>query len=352
MNKTNKQNPEIRQDCLKACQGQPDVRTKLSRQHIAVTGGTGFLGTWLAETVAALNDEYKLGITLDLYARNINEWQLKFPYLSCRAEIKANSQDVRSSFEFAKTTTMVIHAAGIPNNRVHSSDPLRVHQTTISGINNALDAALKLDNLVRFINVSSCLVAGTPLRAGAITENDYFPMRPGVLSTVYADAKRTAEALASVYRSQFRLPISTVRPFTLTGVYQELDRPWAINNFMRDVLIENNIRIHGDGTARRSYLYGSDAAWWILAALAKGADGEAYNLGSAKAVSHLELVELIGSHKSPKPRIVLNTSPSKKIGFDDLFPDISKTEKLLGVSQTCSLEQLISKTYQWFSQPL
>jgi len=348
---TSKQVLEIRQDCLVACQGQPDVRAKLARQHIAITGGTGFLGTWLAETVAVLNDEYKLGITLDLYARNINEWQRKLPHLAARTDINANSQDVRSSFEFAKTTTMVIHAAGIPNNRVHSSDPLRVHQTTIAGMTNALDAAVKLDNLVRFVNVSSCLVTGTPLRAGAITERDYFPLPSGVLNTVYADAKRAAEMLASIYRSQFRLPITTVRPFTLTGAYQELDRPWAINNFMRDVLTENQIRIHGAGTARRSYLYGSDAAWWTLAALAKGVDGEAYNLGSAKAVSHLELVELIGTLKSPKPRIVLNTLPSKNSAFDDLFPDISKTEQRFGVSQTCPIDKLISKTYQWFSKP-
>ena len=65
---------EIRQDCLLACAAQPEVRSKLGFQHIAVTGGTGFLGSWIAETVAAHNDEHRLGITLDLYARNINDW--------------------------------------------------------------------------------------------------------------------------------------------------------------------------------------------------------------------------------------------------------------------------------------
>ena len=346
---SDKQNMEIRQDCLMACRSQPEVHAKLARQHIVVTGGTGFLGTWLAEMVAALNDEYKLGITLDLYARYVGEWQQKRPHLSKRADIRLRSQDVRSSFEFAKSTSLVIHAAGIPNNRVHASDPLRVHQTTVAGINNTLVAASQLDGLIRFVNVSSCLVAGTPQRPGAITENDCFPIPSGALHMVYADAKRAAEMLAAIYRSQFRLPISTVRPFTLTGAYQELDRPWAINNFMRDVLTGNEIRIHGDGTARRSYLYGSDAAWWTLVALVKGVDGEIYNLGSAKPVSHLELVQLIGEHKSPKPQVVLNTSPARQSRSDDLFPDVSSTEKRLGVSQTCHLEQAIAKTYQWFA---
>jgi nucleoside-diphosphate-sugar epimerase len=342
---------EMRQDCLAACADQPQVRAGLARQHIAVTGGTGFLGSWIAEMVAALNDEYRLGITLDLFARNIGEWPGKYPHLAGRLDIRLRSQDVRSPFEFARNTSFVIHAAGVPNNRVHSSDPLRVHQTTVGGLGNALDAAAQLDGLRRFVNVSSCMVAGVPQRPGALSETDSFPIPAGALHCVYTDAKRAAESVAAIYRSQFRLPISTVRPFTLTGAYQELDRPWAINNFLRDVLTGSEIRIHGDGSARRSYLYGSDAAWWTLAALVGGADGEVYNLGSAKAVSHLELVGLIGERVLPRPRYALNTSPARRQMQDDLYPDISATVRRLGVAQTCTLEQTIDKTYRWFAEP-
>jgi dTDP-glucose 4,6-dehydratase len=343
---------DMRQDCLAACADQPEVRAALARQHLAVTGGTGFLGTWIAEMVAALNDQYQLGITLDLYARNVTEWPQQYPHLAGRLDIRLRSQDVRSPFEFAKNTSYIVHAAGIPNNRVHSSDPLRVHQTTVAGITNALEAACQLDGLRRFINVSSCLVAGAPTRSGALTETDYFPIPSGQLHTVYIDAKRSAEMLASIYRSQYRLPISTVRPFTLTGAYQQLDRPWAINNFLRDVLTGGEIRIHGDGSARRSYLYGSDAAWWTLAALVKGVDGEVYNLGSAEPVTHLELVQLIGERVLPRPRVVLNTAPARQQRQqDDLYPDVTATVRRLGVRQTCSLQQAIDKTYRWFAAP-
>lgn len=340
---------EIRQDCLTACAAQHDVRSKLGFQHITVTGGTGFLGTWIAEMVAALNDEHRLGITLDLYARNINDWMQKYPHLSDRGDIHLKSQDVRSPFEFARNTNFVVHAAGIPNNRVHASDPLRVHQTTILGLNNALDAATQLDNLTRFLNVSSCLVSGTPNRPGALTETEYFPIPCSQIHRVYVEAKRAAENLAAIYRSQFRMPVSTIRPFTFAGPYQELDRPWAINNFMRDVLTGSDIRIHGNGNARRSYLYGSDAAWWTLAALVNGVDGAIYNVGSPNAITHLELVKLICERVSPKPSIALNTVPSKLEQQDDLFPDISITQKILGVAQTCSMEQLADKTWRWFS---
>jgi dTDP-glucose 4,6-dehydratase len=340
---------EIRQDCLLACAAQPEIRTKLGLQHLAVTGGTGFLGTWIAETITALNDEYHLGITLDLYARNVNDWAQKYPHLSKRSDIRLKSQDVRSPFEFARNTNFVVHAAGIPNNRVHSSDPLRVYQTTVSGINNALEAASQLDNLTRFVNVSSCLVSGIPNRPGPLAETDYFPMPCDQLHTVYAEAKRAAENLAAIYRSQFRMPISTVRPFTFAGPYQELDRPWALNNFLRDVLTGSEIRIHGDGSARRSYLYGSDAAWWTLAALVNGKDGVTYNVGSPTAVTHIELVKLLGEHVNPKPRVVLNTVHSKQCTQDDLYPDTTATQKGFGIAQTCTLDKAIDKTWRWFA---
>lgn len=343
---------EMRQDCLAACAEQPEILAGLARQHLAVTGGTGFLGSWIAEMVAALNDHYQLGITLDLFARNIHEWPQQYPHLAGRLDIRLRSQDVRSSFEFAKNTSYIVHAAGIPNNRVHASDPLRVHQTSLAGIGNALEAAAQLDGLRRFVNVSSCLVAGTPDRAGPLGENDFFALPSGQLHSVYAEAKRGAEMVASIYRSQYRLPVSTVRPFTLTGAYQQLDRPWAVNTFLRDALTSGEIRLHGDGSARRSYLYGSDAAWWTLAALVKGVDGEVYNLGSAEPVSHLELARLIGERVSPRPRVALHTAPARQQRpQDDLYPDIGATTRRLGVRQTCSLEQAIDKTYRWFAMP-
>ena len=339
---------EIRQDCLLACAAQADVRSELALKHIAVTGGTGFLGSWIAEMVAALNDEYRLGITLDLYARGVKGWALNYPHLSERKDIKLKLQDVRSPFEFSRNTQFVVHAAGIPNNRVHASDPLRVHQTTLHGLNNALETAAQLDNLQRFLNVSSCLVNGKPDRAGPLSATDYFPTPCNQLHTVYSEAKRAAESLAAIYRGQFRMPISTIRPFTFAGPYQDLDRPWAINSFLRDVLTGSDIRIHGDGQARRSYMYGSDAAWWTLAALVNGIDGTTYNVGSPSSVTHLELVKIIGEHVSPKSRVALNTIPSK-LGQDDLYPDVSFTQDSLGVKQTCSLEKTVDKTWRWYS---
>jgi dTDP-glucose 4,6-dehydratase len=340
---------ELRRDCLGACSYQPNVYTKLGLGHISVTGGTGFLGTWLAEMVATINDEFGLKITLDLYARNTLEWEKNHPHLASRGDINLFSQDVRSPFQFRAGTNFIIHAAGIPNNRVHASDPLRVIQTTVEGIQNTLDAASKLDNLTRFINVSSGLVGGASKQPGALSENECFAIPSGKLHLVYVDAKRSAESITAVYRSQFRMPISTVRPFTFAGPYQALDRPWAINNFLGDALMGRDIRIHGDGSNRRSYLYGNDAAWWTLVALVSGGDGEIYNLGSSDSISHIELAQIICEKVTPKLGIAVNTTPHRESHSDEFYPNLNHTKASLKVQQTCSLNQIIDKTWRWFS---
>jgi nucleoside-diphosphate-sugar epimerase len=339
---------ELRDDCLKSCESLPDVFSALAHRHIVVTGGTGFLGTWIAEMIAALNDEFNLGISLDLIARNPRVWEKAYLHLSGRPDIRVLSQDVRAPFEFDRKTHYVIHAAGIPNNRVHASDPLLVFQTTDLGISNALHASTQLDGLIRFLNVSSCLVYGTSNELGALSETRFFPTEAGQLHQVYADAKRAAEQIAAIYRSQKRLPISTLRPFTFTGPYQSLDRPWALNSFLRDVLHGNQIRIHGDGSARRSYLYGSDAAWWVLVALVKGQDGQVYNLGGADPISHVDLARVVLEVSNVRTSLMINTEPSKNQKLDELYPNMLFTTKSLGVQETVSLHDAVSKTYRWF----
>ena len=340
---------EIREDCLIAVSGQGDSYNKLSGQRIAITGGTGFLGTWIAETVAALNDKYRLGIILDLYSRYAKDWAKKRPHLASREDINVHNQDVRSPFDFHQETTFVVHAAGTPDNRVHSSDPLRVYQTIVYGTHNALDAAAKLPALKRFLNVSSGLVYGSGPFSEALSESTFFPIEAGQVHSVYSDAKRAAESLCAVYRSQFRLPISTSRPFTFIGPYQELDRPWAINNFIRDALKGNEIRLHGDGSTSRSYLYGSDVAWWVLSALVNGVDGRAYNIGSAESITHKALAEAVAGIVKPSPRILLRTLLASQLRRHDFFPDVSRIKQELHVRETCPLLKAIEKTIRWYS---
>jgi dTDP-glucose 4,6-dehydratase len=75
---------------------------------------------------------------------------------------------------------------------------------------------------------------------------------------------------------------------------------------LNDAITEREIRIHGDGSARRNYLYGSDLAWWILATLVNFQSGGVYNLGSANPATHFDLIKLICERTTLKPKLNYN----------------------------------------------
>ena len=168
-----------------------------------------------------------------------------------------------------------------------------------------------------------------------------------MLGSIYPEAKRLAETICTAYRNQHRLPIVNVRPFAFIGPYQLLDRPWAINNFIRDSLRGGPIRILGDGKTVRSYMYPSDMALWILTILTKGSNGASYNIGSPYGVTLKELAEIIADNFSNSPEIILNFSNNKNFKTTKFVPDVSLAQKELGLKLNVDLSKAIERTIQW-----
>jgi nucleoside-diphosphate-sugar epimerase len=342
----------LRQDCLASLKLQPTLTTRLAEQRIAVVGGTGFIGTWIAETVAALNDESSARVRLDLLGRSAVEWAAAHPHLAARDDVHVKSVDVRSSFDLERDTTLVLFAAGVADPRVHASDPFRVHETALLGVAHALAASARLELLQRFVNLSSGLVLGSQTQERALKESDIGILDFTRVHNVYAESRRAAESLVSLYASQYRIPVSTARAFTFLGPHQPFDAPWAANNFIQDALLCNDIRIHGDGTARRTYLYGSDAAVWLLKILLDGEDGEVYNVGGAYPFSHAEVAELVASLTVTPPKVVHKTKQTANVRQHDFFPDLGNVKSKLELAQAFEVEDAIERTIRWHARRL
>ena len=343
---------KIRQDCLNSLNLQPDLARRLAQHRIAIIGGTGFVGTWIAETVAALNDEMDGQIRLDLLGRSVSEWCAARPHLASRCDIRLNTLDVRSGFELPRDVTLVLYAAGVADPRVHASEPFSVQETALLGMSHALAATARLELLHRFVNISSGLVAGELAQRQALKESDIGLLDFTRIHNVYTELRRAAESLVSAYASQYRIPVCTARAFTFVGPFQALDAPWALNNFMRDALSGQDIRLHGDGTIRRSYLYGSDVAAWLLRMLIIGTDYAVYNLGGGTPVSHAEVAECVAQRTLPKPRLVLKTQYASNNRAYDFFPDLQLVQANLGLQQAFDTEQSIDRALQWHAQRL
>jgi len=337
----------IAQDCANVLT-QPELLNNLKNEVIFISGGTGFMGSWLLELISYLNQHHDFGTKVIVASRNASKSKARLPHLFAAPWVELIDSDIINFFDIPKEVSWVIHGAATPDNRVHSSDPLRVIQTITSGTNNVLDAATRLPNLKKFLNVSSGLVYGKqPHDQMTVETGSFGALDPATTTSAYAESKRMAETLCFVYKAQFRMPVVNVRPFAFIGPYQQLDRPWAINNFLNDAFHGGPVRILGAADTVRSYMYPSDMAFWILSLLANGTSGTTLNLGSPDGHTLREVAdEVVGNFSNDIP---VSANNSQKKGSKSVFvPDTSRANESLNLSLTVDFKTAIQKTADWF----
>jgi len=333
-------------DCQQAVGSSPEALNKLRNRVVYVTGGTGFIGTWIAELVSYLNDVHDFGIQLLLLARDPNAFQDKTPHLSLRSDIRLIRSDVRNIIDIPVDVNYIIHAAATPDNRQHMSNPLVVMETITKGTGMMLDAATRLPHLSNILNISSGQIYGQQNREiNPIIEDIPGTLPCNSITSIYPEAKRYAETICSAYWSTFKLPIVTARPFAFIGPYQSLDKPWAINNFIRDALNGHTIRIISNGMPVRSYMYPSDMAYWLLRMLVDGKSGTAYNLGSPYGITLRDIAEKVKRCAESASEIVIKEMHRDKSVF---VPDNSRVSTLLNLDIQVSIDEAIARSIQWF----
>ena len=337
----------IREDCQEVTQGSVTLLKPLKEKNILITGGTGFMGTWISEMVAFMNDNHDFNIKLIILSTRAKDYHLKAPHIASRDDVTLIEKDIRSLIDIPMEVNWIIHAAANPDNRIHASNPLQTIDVIVNGTKTLLEYAAREPELEKILNISSGQVYGIqPWDVDNNPENYFGSLDPSSLASTYSEAKRLAETLCTAYRNQHRLPIVNVRPFAFIGPHQLLDRPWAINNFIRDSLRGGPIKILGDGGTVRSYMYPSDMAWWILNMLVHGQVGENYNLGSPYGVTLLQLADIIANKSAKKPKIVTNVS-SGHFTRTKFVPDISLAQKKLGLKLKVDLEKAVTRTFIW-----
>lgn len=339
---------KIRKDVEEAAKDSAQLLAPLKGGKILITGGTGFVGTWLVETLAFLNDRQKFGVHIQLLAKHASRFKDSAPHLAKRKDVSLIDKNVKDIIEIDDDVTYIIHAAANPDNRVHSSDPLRVMGVVSKGTESALAAASRISGLKKFLNISSGLVYGSqPLGLEALPESLSGGPDCASIMSVYAESKRFAETLCAVHRNQFKMPVVTARPFAFIGPYQLLDKPWAVNNFINDALRGGPINILGDEKTVRSYMYPSDMAFWLLRILAAGGSGQVYNVGSPCGVTLKELADKIASNFTPQPEVVLASGGRKPQSLSRFVPDVKAAESALGLKITVGIDEAIKKTLLW-----
>lgn len=336
----------IRQDCITSLGQQASKLQDLKNDTVVITGGTGFMGTWVTEMIALLNDEHGFNTKVTLISRSTDHFRASRPHLANRKDVTLLKSDVRSLVELPKETNWLIHAAANPDNRHHSTNPIDTMSVIADGTSALLRAVDRCSEFKNMMNVSSASIYGSqPLDLQRMPESFTGAPPCWLTSSVYAEAKRYAETLCAAARTQARIANLTVRPFAFIGPYQGMTGPWAINNFVNDAMSGNAIRVFGDGQTVRSYMYPSDMAVWMLRILTGGTTGESYNLGSPDDITLRDLAEKISGHFNPRPEVRLRTAAGQT-PVSRLVPDVSQAAKL-SLTTTISLDKAIERTIQW-----
>jgi len=338
---------KIRRDVEEVVKGSSQLLAPLKGEKILITGGTGFMGTWLVETLAYLNDQLGYGIRIQLLAKHASQFKDRAPHLAGRKDVSLIDKNAKDIIAIDDDITYVIHAAANPDNRVHSSDPLRIMSSIARGTETVLEAAARLPDLRKLLYVSSGLVYGPqPMSLERMPETYIGGPDCASITSVYSEAKRYSETLCAAYRSQYKIPLITARPFAFIGPYQLLDKPWAVNNFINDALRGSQIGILGDPATVRSYMYPSDMAFWLLVMLASERTG-VYNLGSPEGISLEGLALKIASHFTPTPEIVTAGRESRRGGPSRFVPDVSAAQSDLGLTVKVGIDEAVRRTLLW-----
>lgn len=314
--------------------------------NVLITGANGFLPAYMAKTLLNLNTTLLKHSPCRVLAlvRNYKHAREVFaPYLD-RQDLVLITHDVSEPLSLPYPIHYIIHAASPASPRFYKDAPLSVIYPNVLGTINMLNLA-RTNPVRSILYFSSGEVYGE--FAGEIDENAYGIVDPTALRSCYAESKRMGENLCIAYGSEYGLPVKIVRPFHTYGPGMKLDDGRVFADFVRSVVMGQDIVLTSSGEAKRSFLYLSDATLAYFLILTKGVNNEAYNVANEQGVVSIkELAQIIVGLFPEKGLQVRFEPPKESYMPSPIMSCAVKTHKLkaLGWSPKVSIEQGFSKT--------
>lgn len=315
--------------------------------RLFITGGTGFFGTWLLETYVRANDALGLGLQAVVLSRNPDAFVQRSPHLAGRADLTFVSGDLGTfAFPSGRFTHLINAAAETTIWTNHESGAGLLGRIT-QGMGHLLDFAAA-SRVGHFLHVGSGAMYGPqPPEVTHLSEDHAGRNSPLPAGAIWAEGKRLEEQLCQAHAGRHGYALKIARGFAFVGPHLPLDGNYAIGNFIGAALRGEAIRVSGDGTPFRSYLYAADLAIWLWTLLLAGPAGRAYNVGSdddRPIAAHARCVAEICGGGSPV-EIAQAAAPGRPAAR--YVPDIRRARAELGLDVWISEEEAIRRTVAW-----
>ena len=318
--------------------------TRLEGKQIFITGGAGFIANRL---IAELVDCNQI-VVYDNYTRNTlkNSPYAGHPNI---LEIEGDVLDAEHLQRSMIGSQVVIHAAAIAGIDATLRNPVTTMRVNMLGTANALEAALQVGGIERFVEFSTSEVFGsyafkvdetTQTVTGAVGEARW----------TYAVSKLAGEHLSHAYYKQYGLPTVTVRPFNVYGPGQTGEG--ALSIFIRKALAGEDLFIFGDGSQIRAWCYVEDMVAGVMRCLTHPlAVGESFNIGNSRAVTTIfGLAETVLRVSRSSSRIVFRESLAADIELR--IPRVDKARELIGFQARVDLDEGLAATINWIRNHL
>lgn len=315
----------------------------ISKQNefVFITGGTGFFGRSLLRYWIKKEGEGVHIPRIIILSRSPEQFLETYPEFSGHAWLRFHKGDVLipKSLPQNESFSHIIHAATDSTHGL-KLDPVSRFDQIVTGTRNILDYAVQIDAKRLLLTSSGGVYGEQPLYMDKISEDYYGMANPLVSQNTYSVAKRVAEHLCALYSDKFGLEIVVARCFAFVGQDLPLEAHFAIGNFIRDALWNDEIVVKGNGLSIRTYLDQEDLAHWLNVLLYNGKPNEAYNVGSDQEISIKELAFLIRDLVSPEKKVrVLEINNYNR--RNRYVPDIRKALNKLKLGIKYNLEESI-----------
>jgi len=312
--------------------------------HILVTGGAGFIGSHVVDSLLANGDAVTVLDNFDpFYDRRIKERNIAAHRTHPRWRlIEADVRDADALGRLpAGSFDAIVHLAALGGVRRSIETPLIYQDVNLRGTHNVLEAARRL-KVPHLVFASSSSVYGVNPRVPWHEDDSVLkPISP------YASTKVSGELLGHVYSHLYGIRFLALRVFTVYGPRQRPDL--AIHKFANLIAVGRPVPVYGDGSTRRDYTYVGDLVTGIEAALRYDRSPyEVINLGNNATVTLLEMIRALEGALGM--RATIDWQPEQPGDVPQTWASVAKAHDLLGYEPRTTFTEGVRRFAEWFLQ--